>query len=213
MSKDNNNVVSQDYVSEIEKRLSFLDYLSEYYKNVNNVNGKLRASLLFAPFVCIPLVLPPMVCAFSSYDYNELVTFLGENIKYGYYITILESLFLVPIGGIMSLTDYFYNYKRSLKRESGVQEEKEGLKQLLQKRKECLELQREEDDTISNVDEIGKMYYAIGYHYKKYLKYYQKGILCEKLQKWYSEEQILEIENDYEEKGFARIRKIDKGCK
>ncbi len=47
---------------------------------------------------------------------------------------------------------------------------------------------------------MGKVYYEVGYQYKKYLKYYQKGILRWKEKKWYTEEQILEMEKYFEEK-------------
>ncbi len=197
-------VTKEEYTSIIEKKISHLEYLSNYLKEYNNVNGGLRAFFIFIPFAAIPFVLPPLFCSLSSYDYNELVTFLGENIKYGHYETILESLFLLPIGGIMSLTDYFYNYKCSVKNANGIKEEREGLRQILIKNRETLAYLKEDNDLLSQIQEIGKVYYEVGYHYKKYLKYYQKGILRRKVKKWYTEEQILEMEKYFEEKGIVR---------
>lgn len=196
-------------------KLNHLDDLSTYFKKYNAVNGELRAILLFVPFAVIPFVLPPIFCSFSIYDYNELVSFLEENIKYGHLLTLWESTFLLPLGMTISLTDYFYNYRRGLKIEKGVNCEREGLKQILMKMKESLEKQKyikDEKENIAglNIEEVENLYYAIGFHYEKYLKYYQKGTLNKKLQKKYSEEKILEIEHYFLEKGFARERKIEK---
>lgn len=200
---------NQDYMLAIERKINHLEYLSYYLKKNNNVNGGLRAFSLFGAFAIIPFVLPPLFCSLSSYDYNELVTFLGENMKYGHFETLLQSLFLFPIGGVMSLTDYFYNYKRSLKNEDGINEEKEGLKQILVKCREGLKLPIEDTNLLEQIQKMGKVYYEIGYHYKKYLNYYQKGILRKKLEGLYSEEQIIEMENYFEEKGIVRNRKLN----
>lgn len=200
---------NQDYMLAIERKIDHLEFLSNYLKEYNDVNGGLRAFSLFGAFAIIPFVLPPLFCSLSSYDYNELVTFLGENMKYGHFETILQSLFLLPIGGAMSLTDYFYNYKRSLKNENGINEEKEGLKQILVKYKEGLEIPREDTNLLEQIRKIEKVYYEIGYHYKKYLNYYQKGILRKKLEGLYTEEQIIEMENYFEEKGIVRNRKLN----
>lgn len=200
---------NQDYMLAIERKINHLEYLSNYLKEYNDVNGGLRAFSLFGAFAIIPFVLPPLFCSLSSYDYNELVTFLGENMKYGHFETLLQSLFLLPIGGAMSLTDYFYNYKRSLKNEDGINEEKEGLKQILVKCREGLELPREDTNLLEQIRKMGKVYYEIGYHYKKYLNYYQKGILRQKLEGLYTEKQIIEMENYFEEKGIVRNRKLN----
>lgn len=200
---------NQDYMLAIERKINHLEYLSYYLKKNNNVNGGLRAFSLFGAFAIIPFVLPPLFCSLSSYDYNELVTFLGENIKYGHFETLLQSLFLFPIGGAISLTDYFYNYKRSLKNENGINEEKEGLKQILVKYREGIELSKEDANLLEQIRKMGKVYYEIGYHYKKYLNCYQKGILRKKLEGLYSEEQIIEMENYFEEKGIVRNRKLN----
>lgn len=199
----------QDSILFIERKINHLEYLSNYLKEYNNVNGGLRAFSLFGAFAIIPFVLPPLFCSVSSYDYNELVPFLGENIKYGYFETILQSMFLLPIGSAMSLTDYFYNYKRSLKNEKGINEEKKGLRKILVKYKENLKLPKEDTNLLEQIRDLGKLYYAIGYHYKKYLSYYQKGILRKKLEGLYTEKQIIEMENYFEEKGITRKRKLN----
>lgn len=196
-------------------KLNHLNNLSIYFKEYNAVNGRLRAILLFVPFAIIPTILPPVFCTLSMQDYNEFIQFLEENIKYGHFLTLLESLFLLPLGTFISLTDYFYNYRRSLKIENGINHEIEGLRQFLTKKKENLEnlklLRSIEDNNYKSIEELGNFYYEIGYNYDKYLKYYQKGVLRKKLQKKHSEEKILGLEQYFEEKGFVRERiKIEK---
>lgn len=207
MNKLSDSTLKEESIT-LEQEFNRVDYLSAYLREYNNVNGGLRAFLIFIPFATIPIALPPLFCTFTPCDYNELIHFLGTNIKQGYFLSILESMFLLPLGTFISFTDYFYNYKRSIKIENGIYFEKEALRQLLTISKKCLEQKKWEieDNSYCDVKDIRDLYYDIGYHYKKYLKYYQKGILRKKLQKKYNEEKILEIEQYFLEKNLTRER-------
>ena len=58
--------------------------------------------------------------------------------------------------GIISLTDYFYNYKRSLKNENGIKEERGDLRRILIKNRETLAYLKENNDLLSQNTTDGK---------------------------------------------------------
>lgn len=58
--------------------------------------------------------------------------------------------------GIISLTDYFYKYKRSLKNENGIKEERGDLRRILIKNRETLAYLKENNDLLSQNTSDGK---------------------------------------------------------
>lgn len=207
---------NEKVASAIEMELNGLKKFEIYLKDYNTKNGKLQPILLFLPFAIIPFVLPSLFCSLTSYDYNEMVTVLQENIKYGHFLTLLEGTFLLPVGTWISITDYLL-HRRNIEVEQALNYEKESLKNDLIYLKENLIIKKEankkeigisnEEEVSKKVSDVGNLYYQVGYYYSKYAKYYQKGILREKLQNRYDIETISKIEALLENEGtYRKIR-------
>lgn len=201
----------ENMILTIDQELKKLHNVATHIKNYNLENVKSSFCLLL-PFVAIPIILPPSFCLLTNCDYNKLVPFFYESIKYGHWLTIVESAFLLPIGTWISLTNHVLN-RKNLHAEEAINFEIDRFQNDLLELKSCLSKLKEEnfttkgEEVLNCVDETGSFYYHVGYNYSKYLKYYQKGILRNKLHESYTEEQIEWIINLLEENGTTRIRK------
>lgn len=143
-------------------------------------------------------------------------------------VGVTSGTVVIPLFGLISILDY-QNYKTYQKRENGLQAKLSALKQILSKEKEILtELKNDKTDRKNDFDqefrcirieepeklyllrEDLRLYYDCGYNERKYLKFYDKGILSIKLQKSYLPHRIKLAEEYLEEK--RKVKSLNERC-
>ena len=132
-----------------------------------------------------------------------------------------------PVAVCLSIGEYF-DYKKTLKKEKGIENQLLKLSETLKEEKEYLERIKRENlssesqnnekklkigiiddkEILVNLRQLINLFYDCGYNEDKYYRYYQNGALKEKLYSHYTDEGIEMIEEYLEEKkGPVLVRK------
>lgn len=230
---ENNNQKVEPYYDELEKVLVQENVIEELEKRKEEVEkslskirkikkySKKRVLLNTILFTFLVGVLPSMIIS-KLFDLG--VTQVGPISAESFVI-----IMLVPVAFVSGLGAFLYDYlsyKDALKTKKGKETELELLNNKLKHEKETLEELKKNktnsrndnsfyaskiDDSkhLNSIDDWLYLYYSLGYDEDKFLKYYQKGILKEKLlAKEYNENQVNFVKDYFEENGPKLVKKM-----
>ncbi len=215
-------LVQENLVETMEKRIKELEKESEQYKKYNK---KRYIPTIFPMAAIIAIIGAPIMAYFlgdTSVFTSQIDTVFGTMNK-ALFFSIFFSTVLLPLGAFLEAHMY-YIYKRAIKEEKGINSELELLKkEIVVEKEKLINLQKEKtrdeenkefrvvtvDDlkVLEDFKNLRQLYFDLGYNGEKYYKYYQNGILDNKLGEYYTEDGI-EIAKQYlEEKGPTLTKK------
>lgn len=215
-------LVQENLVETMENRISYLEKASEKYKKYNKKNY----IPFYLPMTAIMTIIVPPITIYllgdTSVFTSQIDTIFGPMNKALLFSSFFTTLFL-PLGVLPEVNMYSI-YKRAIKEEKGINSELEFLKkEIIVEKEKLINLQKEKtrdeekkEFRVATVDDLKvledfknlrQLYFDLGYNGEKYYKYYQNGILDNKLGEYYTEDGI-EIAKQYlEEKGPTLTKK------
>ena len=210
-------LVQQNIIEEMENKIKELTQEREKYKIKHFPYLSLTIGTVV---VATPLLLwsltgtNPYLLDFETvYGSFNLVSFL----------TAINGAWALPIGSSLSLYDYS-NYKNKIKKVNGINSELEFLKLQVEREKETL-ISLQSNKTRNNekiecksvqVDDLQQLkmlkkhlelYYDLGYNEDRYRRYYQHQNLDKKLERLYSESEIVLAKEYFKEKENVLVKK------
>ncbi len=220
-------LVQENLIETMENRIAELEKESKKYKKYN----KKRYIPTIFPMVTLMTTIGAPVLFYLLTGTNPLTistdTVFGvQNLAVS--LSTIFSMIFIPIGALVDVALY-RQHKDFLKTADGVDSELEFLqKQLVDEKKELEELKEDKtrdrevttfrvvtvDDKqqISLLKNYLSFYFNLGYNVRKYYRYYQQGLLDEKLKKSFTPDGIEAAKEYLEEKGptLAKTRKQQK---
>ena len=198
-------LVQENLIETIENDIKCLEKEKRKYKIV-------KPKTFIPPFSIACILSIMFLPAFMYYYFGDTSIYIREvntifgAIKSSSFYQLGLTLGALPISLCIDALS-IYDHKHFLKREKGIdqglefsrkqlEKEKEKLNELIQKQEK---VKREENFALEKINDVEKLrefknmlylYYNIGKNYEKYSKYYQQGILEEKLKKKYPPEEI-----------------------
>lgn len=211
-------LIQENLIEEIEKRIIKLTSEANKYKH--------RIFLPILPFGLVvigilhcfiyDLIFPD---PFINYPYNVLGTIISSKNA-----ALLSTTFVcLLIGGLSDINQFRY-FKKDKNKGNGIAQELEYLKKRLEEEKQILSKLKEDKSKYytemgyapKKVDDINKLkalrdrlslLYDLGYNKQKYKRWYQQGILDEKLENNYSYDDIRIIKNHLKNKGKTLVKR------
>lgn len=220
-------LVQENVIEEMEKRIAELDKKSKMYKKYNKKRyiPTILPSLSVISTVGVPILFylltgtnPLTISTDTVFGVQNLAVSLS---------TIFSTIF-IPIGALVEVVLY-RQHKDFLKTADGVDSELEFLqKQLVDEKKELEQLKEDKTRdrevttfrvvTVDDKQQINMLknylsfYFNLGYNIREYYKYYQQGLLEQKLKNSFTPDGIEAAKEYLEEKGptLAKTRKTNK---
>lgn len=232
---ENGKKTLEDYYDNIDKVLiqeNLIEYielkikdLERQAKSYEKNNSKHYIPIIFPGTVLATTVGAPLLVNWLSAGvaFSTIIdTRLGP-MSYAAAFALPAAALMIPMGAVIELGEY-YSYKKSHRREIGVNSELEFLKHFLDRQKEVLkELKRErkkehEDKTFRTVpvdyskekkalQALMNIYFDLGYNIENYYKCFLSGKLEKKLERYYNEPGIELAKEFVEEKGPVLVKK------
>ena len=210
-------LIQENLIESMEDKISYLEKESQDYKKYDNKHY-IPIALPFSIFMTT-IGVP----AFNSWLSNTDNLCTSVNTIFGTMNeSVLYSFLFFPLATLIDF-EMYRDYKKSIKKEKGINNELEFLKKQLVIEKENLDgLKKDktrnrenEEFRVVKVDDLEilkileswlNLYYDLGYDGEKYYKYYLQGKLDDKLGEYYNKTGINAAKRYLEEKGPTLVK-------